>query len=151
MAQVPGSPKTDLPKAEPCVIVIFGATGDLTNRKLLPAIYNLAREGLLAEGTSVIGFARRPKTDEEFRKEMLDGVNKFSRRKPADMAVWDRVAKTLFYHQSTFEDADGYAKLGDRMNEIDQRSGTGGRRLYYLSTAPGEFGPIINRLGEAGL
>ena len=139
------------PKAQPCVIVIFGATGDLTARKLLPALYNLARENLLAEGTAVIGFARRPKTDDEFRKEMLDGINKFSRSKPADAAVWDRVAKSLYYHQSTFDDATGYESLGQRMRELDKTLPTGGRRLYYLSTSPTEFSSIINHLGEAGL
>src|SRR4051812_48200456 len=71
-------------KAQPCIITIFGATGDLTMRKLLPAIYNLTRDGLLHENTVVVGFARRPKTDEQFRAEMLDGVQKFSRTKPID-------------------------------------------------------------------
>ncbi len=146
-----GSGKSEAPKAQPCAIVIFGATGDLTQRKLVPAIYNLMREGLLGENTSVIGFARRPKTDDEFRKEMLEGVNKYSRSKPADPAVWEKVAKNLFYHQSTFEDAAGYESLAKRLTELDQKNGLGGKRLYYLSTSPTEFGPIIDRMGDAGL
>src|SRR5829696_3991428 len=93
--------------AEPCIIVIFGATGDLTMRKLLPAIYNLTRDGLLHENTVIVGFARRPKTDEQFRNEMLEGVKKFSRTKPVDMGIWEKVASKLFYHQSTFEDPAG--------------------------------------------
>src|ERR1700722_12333810 len=105
-------------KAEPVIITIFGATGDLTQRKLLPAIYNLTRDGLLHENTVVVGFARRPKTDEQFRAEMLDGVNKFSRNKPTDMAVWEKVAAKLFYHQSTFEDAAGYEKLAQRFQDL---------------------------------
>ncbi len=145
------SGKSEVAKAEPCAIVIFGATGDLTQRKLLPAIYNLMREGMLAEGTVIIGFARRPKTDEEFRKEMLDGINKFSRNKPADPEVWAKVAQNLYYHQSTFEDATGYEKLGQRLAELDKKNNLGGRRLYYLSTSPTEFAPIIDNLGNAGL
>lgn len=138
-------------RAEACVIVIFGATGDLTNRKLLPAIYNLMREGLLNENSVVLGFARRPKSDDEFRNEMLEGINRFSRVKPADHTVWSKLAKNIFYHQSTFEDPAGYASLAERLSEFDKTHGTGGRRLFYLSTSPGEFMPIINHLGESGL
>ena len=143
--------KVDDGKAEPCAIVIFGATGDLTQRKLLPAIYNLAREGFLGESTAVIGFARRPKTDEQFRQEMLDGINNFSRNKPADPEVWDRIARNLYYHQSTFEDAAGYTSLAQRLAVLDKQNGLGGRRLFYLSTAPAEFNTIIDHLGDAGL
>ena len=138
-------------RAQPCIITIFGATGDLTMRKLLPAIYNLTRDGLLHDNTVVVGFARRPKTDEQFRKEMLDGVQKFSRTKPIDPGIWEKVASKLFYHQSTFEEADGYNKLAERFRELDKQFNTGGRRLFYLSTSPTEFGPIVNNLGEAGL
>ncbi len=138
-------------RAEPCILVIFGATGDLTMRKLLPAIYNLTREGLLHENTVVVGFARRPKTDEEFRAEMLEGVTKFSRSKPVDAGVWEKVASKLFYLQSTFEDGDGYVRLAARFAELDKQFNIGGRRMYYLSTSPTEFFPIIQHLGEAGL
>jgi glucose-6-phosphate 1-dehydrogenase len=141
----------DAHKAEPCIITIFGATGDLTQRKLIPAIYNLTREGFLHENTVVVGFARRPKTDEEFRAEMLEGVNKFSRNKPIDKGVWDKVAAKIFYHQSTFDDATGYEKLAARFQQLDKQFNTGGRRLYYLSTSPSEFSPIIANLGNAGL
>ena len=141
----------DALKAEPCVIVIFGATGDLTQRKLLPAIYNLKREGLLHENTCVVGFARRPKTDEEFRAEMLEGAQAYSRSKPLDMSVWEKVSRSLFYHQSTFEEPAGYNALKDRLDKLDETHGTGGRRLYYLSTSPTEFETIIDQLGNAGL
>jgi glucose-6-phosphate 1-dehydrogenase len=137
--------------AEPCAIVIFGATGDLTQRKLLPAIYNLKREGLLHEKTCVIGFARRPKTDDQFRAEMLEGIKKFSRSKPVDMAVWKKVSENLFYHQSTFEDAKGYDGLRERLDSLDGTHNTGGRRLFYLSTAPTEFEVITEGLGNSGL
>jgi glucose-6-phosphate 1-dehydrogenase len=138
-------------RAQPCIITIFGATGDLTMRKLLPAIYNLKRDGLLHENTVVVGFARRPKTDEEFRKEMLEGVQKFSRTKPVDPGIWEEVAKKIFYHQSTFEDLEGYKSLAKRFGELDKQFNTGGRKLYYLSTSPSEFAAIARNLGEAGL
>lgn len=138
-------------RAQPCVITIFGATGDLTHRKLLPAIYNLTRDGLLPEGTAVVGFARRPKTDEEFRNEIREAIAKFSRTKPIDDAVWSKIARNLYYHQSTFGDAEGYRRLGERFAQLDAKLPTEGRRLYYLSTAPTEFAPITEQLGEAGL
>ena len=138
-------------RAEPCVIIIFGATGDLTHLKLVPAIYNLTREGLLHENSVVVGFARRPKTDEEFRAEMLDGVTQFSRSKPVDPAIWKKVESRLFYHQSTFEDIEGYYALARKLTEIDRNFNTGGRRMYYMSTSPTEFKVIIKQLGDAGL
>src|SRR5271154_3752637 len=114
-----GGKTAELAKAEPCIITIFGATGDLTQRKLLPAIYNLTREGFLHENTVIVGFARRPKTDEQFRAEMLEGITKFSRTKPVDPGIWQKVASKLFYHQSTFEESAGYEKLGERFREWD--------------------------------
>src|SRR5271155_1702599 len=137
--------------AEGCVIVIFGATGDLTARKLMPAIYNLTRDKLLPKNTVVVGFARRPKTDEEFRKEALEDVNTFSRSKPADPAIWNDLAARLYYHQSTFESPDGYRSLAQKLAEFDQKYNTGGRRLFYLSTSPAEFVQIVEQLGDAGL
>ena len=150
-AKTPGRLNHGHLQAEPCIITIFGATGDLTMRKLLPAIYNLTRDGLLHENTVVVGFARRPKTDEQFRNEMLEGINKFSRSKPADTEIWKKVASKLFYHQSTFEDLEGYTRLAERFKELDKQFNVGGRRLFYLSTSPTEFASIVTHLGEAGL
>jgi glucose-6-phosphate 1-dehydrogenase len=141
----------DTSRAQSCILTIFGATGDLTMRKLLPAIYNLSRDGMLDENTVIVGFARRPKTDEQFRAEMLEGVQKFSRTKPVDPGIWEKIASRLFYHQSTFEDAPGYQRLAERFRQFDKQFNTGGRRLFYLSTSPTEFAPIITQLGEAGL
>src|ERR1700680_1887030 len=78
---------------EPCVMVIFGATGDLTKRKLIPALYNLARERLIPSGFSIVGFARRPVPDDQFRQTLLDAVNAFSRSRPAQPAVWEGFAQ----------------------------------------------------------
>ena len=95
---------------QPCAIVIFGATGDLTHRKLVPALYNIAADGELPPAVAVVGFARRPKTDDEFRKEMEEATRKFSRQTVRD-EIWDGFAKSLFYHQSEFGDEAGYEKL----------------------------------------
>ena len=85
---------------EPCIIVIFGATGDLTSRKLVPALYNLAAEGELPAHFACVGFARREKSNEQFREEMLKDLNQFSRTKPIDPVLWETFEKGLFYHRS---------------------------------------------------
>ncbi|MGI8821352.1 MAG: glucose-6-phosphate dehydrogenase [Chthoniobacterales bacterium] len=133
-----------------CTIVIFGATGDLTHRKLLPALYNIAADGELPPEVAVVGMARRPKTDDEFRAEMGEAVRKFSRQTVRD-EVWDSFARSLFYHTSDFEDADGYKTLGERLDQIDQERGAGGNRLFYFAAAPDQFAPILQHLKAAGL
>src|ERR1700751_703838 len=92
---------------QPCSVVIFGATGDLTHRKLMPALYNLAADGDLPPAVTVIGFARRPKTDDDFRREMEDSVKEFSRQTVRD-EIWKNFAQSIFYHQSDFADESGF-------------------------------------------
>ena len=133
-----------------CSVVIFGATGDLTMRKLIPALYNIAADGELPPQVAVIGFARRPKTDEEFRKEQEESTKKFSRQQVRD-EIWDGFANSLFYHQSEFHDANGYKTLAERLEKIDKERGTGGNRLFYLAVAPDQFEAILKNLKEAGL
>jgi glucose-6-phosphate 1-dehydrogenase len=133
-----------------CSVVIFGATGDLTMRKLIPALYNIAADGELPPAVSVIGFARRPKTDEEFRKEQEESTKKFSRQAVRD-EIWAGFAEALFYHQSEFHDATGYKSLAERLDKIDKERGTGGNRLFYLAVAPDQFEPILKNLKDAGL
>jgi len=135
---------------QPCTIVIFGATGDLTHRKLIPALYNLAADGDLPAATTVVGFARRDKTDEVFRTEMEEATKKFSRQAVKD-ELWQSFASGLYYHRSEFGDADGYKRLADRLNQIDAERGTAGNRLFYLSVAPSEFEGILEKLKGAGL
>jgi glucose-6-phosphate 1-dehydrogenase len=132
---------------EPCVLVIFGATGDLTHRKLVPAIYNLAHEGQLPTSFAVVGFARRPKTHEEFRAELRDNVAQHSRFQPINPAVWDALAQGVFYHQAEFGDAKGYKALDEVLKKIDAERGTTGNRLFYLAAAPTKFEGIIEQLG----
>lgn len=137
--------------AEPCIMVIFGATGDLTHRRLVPALYNLARDGQLPAHFCCIGFARRPKSDEEFRDEMRDAISKFSRVKPVDNDLWKSFSKQLFYHQSEFDDDAGYETLNNRLRELDGQFCTKGNRVFYFSTQPRFFPMLVQKLDKHGL
>src|SRR6267378_5650104 len=136
---------------QPCAIVIFGATGDLTHRKLIPALYNLAAAGELPPAVTVVGFARRPKNDDdEFRKELEETTKQFSRQDVRE-DIWKTFSQSLFYHQSEFEDESGYQSLAQRLNKIDEERGTRGNRLFYLAAAPEKFEPLLKNLKGAGL
>lgn len=136
---------------EPCVLVIFGATGDLTSRKLLPALYNLEREKLLPAEFACVGFARREKNDGQFRTEMKEAVNSFSRVKPVDDTIWSQFSERLHYHISEFHDDAGYQSLKALLESIDQKVGTKGNRVFYLSTPPSYFPLIVEKLSKNGL
>lgn len=136
--------------SDPCTIVIFGATGDLTRRKLVPALYNLRREGLLDANTTILGFARRDWSDEYFRTMLFDEGSKHSRSGMSD-ELWPAFAGRVHYMRSTFEDADGYTALAQRLAQIDEQQGTQGNRLFYLATPPESYEDIIRQLGAAGL
>jgi glucose-6-phosphate 1-dehydrogenase len=135
---------------EPCTVVIFGATGDLTHRKLVPALYNLQRERLLPPGFNVIGFARRDWTDDFFRDSLLEDARQFS-RSGVDDTLWASFAEGIFYVQSSFDDPAGYEALARRLTELDEQRGAGGNRLFYLATPPESYSTIIQQLGAAGL
>ncbi len=113
---------------ESCTVVIFGATGDLTHRKLIPALYNIAADGEMPPGVAVVGFARRPKTDDEFRADLAEATKKFSRQ-TVRQDLWDGFAKSVFYHQSEFHDASGYHSLGEKLQQLEKERPTGGNRL----------------------
>lgn len=136
---------------EPCAMVIFGASGDLTRRKLIPALYNLSRERLIPAGFSVVGFARRENQDDRFRAMLLDGVNQFSRSRPAQPAIWETFAQGIHYLQSDFTDPEGYAELARLLDRLDRERGTGYRRIFYLATPPSAYPEIIEQLGASGL
>src|SRR5690348_8954583 len=130
---------------QPCAIVIFGATGDLTHRKLIPALYNIAADGEMPPAVAVVGFARRPKTDDEFRAEMEEATRKFSRQ-PVRAEIWDGFARSLFYQQSDFGDEAGYRSLAERLKKLDEESGTRGNRLFYFAASPDQFETILENL-----
>src|SRR5881296_3939147 len=113
---------------QPCTIVIFGATGDLTNRKLIPALYNLAADGDLPPAVAIVGFARREKSDEQFRRDLEEATRKFSRQGVRD-EIWKTFAQSLFYHQSEFGAEAGYKSLVERLEKTDNERGTRGNRL----------------------
>ena len=138
-------------EAEPCILVIFGATGDLTARKLIPALYQLGADSRLPHHFACIGFARRQKDDALFRKEMAESIEKYARVQPVQKAQWDSFADTLFYHCSDFHVDEGYETLKERMERLDAQLGTRGNRLYYLSTQPEEFPTILGKLKKHGL
>lgn len=135
----------------PTVLVIFGATGDLARRKLMPAIYNLALARHLPPGFSVLGVARRPWSDQDFRDEQRAGAAEFSRTKPLDDVVWDDLAQGLGYVQGTFEDPATYASLKQRLDDLDRTRATHGNRVFYLSVPPADVALIVENLRRAGL
>ncbi len=139
-------PKTPERTPEPTVVVIFGASGDLTKRKLLPALFHLEQAGLLPEKFAVVGVARRPLQD-EFTKDMQEGITKYGGVEGSDEKLAPFMKKVR-YHAMNFDDHEGYAKLQQMLESIDKEMGTGGNRLFYLSTAPEYFADIIHQLGD---
>ncbi|CAN5548525.1 glucose-6-phosphate dehydrogenase [soil metagenome] len=135
---------------EPSTVVIFGATGDLTQRKILPAIYNLRRAGLLPAESAVLGFARRPLRDDDFRSQMRQAVDDHSRI-PLENALWSDFGEAIGYQQGDFGDPRTYGALAERLEQIDATRGTRGNRLFYLATPPSAYPEIIENLGRAGL
>jgi glucose-6-phosphate 1-dehydrogenase len=134
----------------PTTMVIFGASGDLAQRKLLPALYNLAHEGALPERFNLIGAARREQTDDEFRDVMKESIESNSRREP-DPQVLDGLLERMRYVSVPFDDSEAYGTLGRVIAELDEDAGQPLARMYYLSTAPEFFSVIAQEIKKAGL
>src|SRR4051795_9437096 len=134
----------------PTTMVIFGASGDLAARKLLPALYNLAHEGALPERFNLIGASRRAQTDDEFRAVARESITNNSRREP-DGQVLDGLLERMYYVSVPFDDTEAYGKLGEKIDELDEDAGQPLARMYYLSTAPEFFSVISEQLKAAGL
>lgn len=137
-------------KAKPCVIIIFGATGDLANRKLLPAFYKLELDGLLHKESKIIAFARKEKSNEAFRKDALASIRNFSRAKIRDDA-WSRLSAKIFYHKSEFQNISGYNGLKKLIEKICAKKAGGCNRVFYLAASPSYFEVIIGNLKKSGL
>jgi len=137
--------------AEPCVTVIFGASGDLTKRKLVPALYSLATQNLLGGGFSVVGTGRTPMNHEAFRTAMRDAVNRYSDATPPDNAHWESFASGLFYTPTDTQKPESYNNLINLLVQVDRERGTAGNRLFYISTPPTLYSDIIRLLGTTGL
>jgi glucose-6-phosphate 1-dehydrogenase len=135
----------------PCAMVIFGASGDLTRRKLLPALYDLALEGLLPPGFSVVGVARSSKTNEEFREEIRESIRQNARRTPIDEGLLRNFEEGISYVSGDFSAPEAYAGLAEELDRLDRERNTSGNRVYYLATPPSAYAEIACKLSEHGL
>jgi glucose-6-phosphate 1-dehydrogenase len=138
-------------KTPPCGIVIFGANGDLTKRKLMPALYRLAWEGRLAPGFAVVGISRTAMSDDEFREHMRESVAKYLEDSPFDEDLWKSFAQGLFYMAGDVDDQKTYQRLAACLSEVEKSRQTGGNTLFYLSTQPSQYAPIAEGIGAANL
>ena len=143
------APSYSVPGA--CSVVIFGASGDLTARKLMPAIYALAEQKLLPRCFSIVGVARSEMGQDGFRRRMREAVDKFSRLGSVRDDVWMPLAQTMHYLSASVDDPNGARQLRDVLARVDQTCGTEGNRLFYLATPPTAYAGIARALGEAGL
>src|SRR5271156_6384296 len=138
-------------KVAPIAAVIFGATGDLTHRKIIPAFYHLAKNNLLPDDFAIIGFARRPKSDDDFRKDLEEALQKFSHTQPVDMEVWKKMAAHIYYFQGELDDPASYKRLAEKLKSLPESPKIGGNYLFYLATSPEYFGQAAQNLAAAGL
>src|SRR5437016_1932845 len=137
--------------AEPCSVTIFGASGDLTKRKLVPALYRLVQERLLPAEFAIVGLARTEMNSDEFRAAMKEAIVEFSEAKSVDENVWNSFAQGLYYLTADIDNPDDYNKLAELLNQVDKERGTQGNRLFYLSVAPRFYGEAVKQLGEHNL
>src|SRR5882724_3057999 len=135
---------------DPCSIIIFGASGDLTSRKLIPAFYHLYLEKQMPADFRIIGFARREKTDASWRQELRQALDQFSRTKPVDQKVWEEFSQHIFYCQGDITDPAAYEKLEKKLSSFGSEPL---RRniLFYLATLPSQFGEVVEQVHRAGL
>jgi len=138
-------------KPHACVLTIFGASGDLTRRKLIPALYTLALEKRLPERFAVVGYARSELSHEEFRGRMREAVREFSRTGLKDESTWERFAATLYYVRGGYEENDGYQSLKDFIDNFDRGSRILPARVFYLATPPDIYGAVIELISAVGL
>jgi glucose-6-phosphate 1-dehydrogenase len=136
--------------AGPCVMVIFGATGDLTKRKLLPALLNLAQENVLSKQFAIVGFAGNDASTESFRKNLTAEIPKFA-PEPIDLKMWDWLAERVFFVNGDFQDTDAYRRLKEQIAEAAKLHKTGPNVFYYLAVSPRFFAQIVQQLGAAGM
>jgi glucose-6-phosphate 1-dehydrogenase len=138
-------------RVPPCSIVIFGANGDLTKRKLIPALYRLAYDRRIPPGFAVIGNSRTSMTDDQFRAKMREALDEFSEGTPIDENLWDDFSKSLFYFAGDIHDPDCFTLLGRKLKEVEQTRHTEGNVLFYLSTQPSHYEAAIHGIGYAKL
>jgi glucose-6-phosphate 1-dehydrogenase len=137
--------------ADPCTVILFGASGDLAKRKVIPAMYDLAQHDSLGERYTIVGFARTPMTDESFRTTIGEAAKTISEVGPIDPAKWKDFSSNLYYSAGEYGNPDSYTQLAKRLAELDAEKKLGGNRLFYLSTPPEVYPDIVEQLGRAGL
>jgi len=137
--------------ADPCVMVIFGFSGDLTKRKLIPALYNLASQQLLSREFAIVGLGRTPMSDEDARKKMTEDFKQFASGGSIDQDLWDWLIRRIYYLSGDFDNPDTYKRLGETIAKADKEHGCKGNNFFYLATAPNFFGDIVERLAGAGM
>jgi glucose-6-phosphate 1-dehydrogenase len=131
-----------------CTLVIFGASGDLTQRKLIPALHSLDCEGLLPQELEVLGTGRTEFSNAEFRERLQEGVAEHGRLEPK---VWSTFADRLSYMPGSYDDPEAFRRLGERLDQLDAEAGTHGNRLFYLAIPPGLYPIVTEQLGKSGL
>jgi glucose-6-phosphate 1-dehydrogenase len=136
---------------DPSIVVLFGATGDLAHRKVLPALYQLWRTNLLPHEFVILAIGRREYDDVSFRAEIRASLEKYSRILPLDAEAWATFAERICYERLDFEDPGGFDRLTVRLDALDKERGTRGNMLFYLATQPSQFADIIAQLGRVGL
>jgi glucose-6-phosphate 1-dehydrogenase len=137
--------------ADPCAVVLFGASGDLAKRKVLPAMYDLATHNSLGSRYAIVGFARTPMSEETFRSTTTEAAKTMSEIGPIDPKAWADFASCLYYNSGDYSDSNAYAQLLKRLVDLDAAINLGGNRLFYLSTPPEVYPHIVEQLGRAGL
>ena len=138
-------------KAPGAVFFIFGATGDLARRKLFPAIFSLYQEGKLAEDFAVVGVARRPRTNDEFRDDVFRSIQEFGRYKSSDQEKWNTFAEHFEYKSLDINNVAGFQELKEQTEAIESKFSIPGNRLFYLALAPELFGSVSLNLREGGM
>src|ERR1700757_3863952 len=137
--------------AEPCTVVLFGASGDLAKRKVIPAMYDLAVHNSLGPRYAIVGFARSAMSDESFRSTAGEAAKTISEVGPIDPKKWSEFASNLYYQAGEYGNAEDFKKLAKRLDDLSAEKKLGSNRLFYLSTPPEVYPNIVEQLGRAGL
>src|SRR5436309_2557473 len=137
--------------AEPCAMVIFGGSGDLTRRKLVPALYDLSRKRMIPAGFTILGLSRSPLSNQDYRSKLREWVDRSGDAAQSDPGTWEPFSQCIHYLPADFHDPETYTKLKETLAGYDAARGTGGNRIFYLATAPSDYVDIIRNLGAVGM
>src|SRR5699024_6799185 len=136
---------------DPAIFVIFGGAGDLSQRKLAPALYNLLLDGWLPEQFAAVAVSHHKRSNNKLRQIWKNGIDDHSRRKPSDNGKWASLAEQIYYFEADFEDFEAYRKLSDYLDKLDDEFGVNANRIFYMSVSPQYFEPIARNLSRTKL